>query len=605
MMQLKQTWSSRAYGILKSRLLWASLDRTENWLLASCNAEINVHKALFVFVLVPVLGVWLPGIMIYLGWAFAGVSLSLTPSATALSLVSAAIALTAMIWGYATEGRKLRETNERMIASRIELGADERTRVVARLSKVWSSLGTPGQAAPPGLICRPHFGVLAHAYDSDGECLIEVSSGLLARLLRDDPLAIAILRHELAHLVHHDLPVMRRHNALLGGATTASVVAIAITSLAVLFIAAVGFTDAVRSGQALSLSILLRGLIAIAAFGATIAVAIPVGLYALKRYAGFIVALMELRADVSAGVWGGGGELEALSHALEHDVSVRRTGRWDLLRAYVSATLIHFPAQERSRLLADKERLGTPKMRYFAMAIGATWLLGFHQGISISGWDFVLLSAVVATLTGITLSMIMNAGGQLHISSTRAMELGLALLLAQLLVFVPLEGLAYLMQHLSFAIAVPGGFGGDTTVSFWKDIADVLIEFMTKAFAAAGGMMAFFSVAIMAAAFFAMSRLPYIAPEKSGRSAVIVAGSICSVLVSFDFFQPAIHGALRNLAFSLSMNRLYNMNEAVFGTPFLLGRAWLKLALPVLCAFFVAIAFVGAELWRRKRGSGK
>jgi len=86
--------------------------------------------------------------------------------------------------------------------------------------------------------------------------------------------------------------------------------------------------------------------------------------------------------------------------------------------AYISPSLSHLPAQERASLLSKPARLATPKLSYFAIALGAIWLLNFHQGNEV--WDFFLLCAAVALLQGLTVQMIVTARARLRLTPSRA-----------------------------------------------------------------------------------------------------------------------------------------------------------------------------------------
>jgi hypothetical protein len=62
--------------------------------------------------------------------------------------------------------------------------------------------------------------------------------------------------------------------------------------------------------------------------------------------------------------------------------------------------LSHFPPRERAALPDDPERLATPKLWYFMIAIVAIWLLAFHQGQQV--WDAMPVATAVAFLQAIT-----------------------------------------------------------------------------------------------------------------------------------------------------------------------------------------------------------
>ena len=271
-----------------------------------------------------------------------------------------------------------------------------------------------GRADCPRLVCYRNFKVLAHAYDNQNGQTIEVSVGLASRAVRDDPLALSILRHEVAHLVHHDLPAIRRESIAAGGAVLSADVVTAMCLLTMIIILAVtdfgkftlpwSFTNIIEVHSAILLATLI------------ITLPLVLGRYVIRRYASFIFALIEMRADVSAGIWGEG--LESLSQRIKNDPDIRPTTVRELGFAYISPSLSHLPAQERASLLSKPARLATPKLSYFAIALGAIWLLNFHQGNEV--WDFFLLCAAVALLQGLTVQMIVTARARLRLTPSRA-----------------------------------------------------------------------------------------------------------------------------------------------------------------------------------------
>ena len=135
-------------------------------------------------------------------------------------------------------------------------------------------------------------------------------------------------------------------------------------------------------------------------------------------------------------------------------------------------------------MLGSPERLGTPKLRYFAIAIAALWVLAFHQGVQI--WDVFLRAAAVAFIQGLTVRMTLAAGAYGFPTIRRAAALGLGVMLMQSLPLISIEGIVYLTQDLTAALVSPGGFGlpGD---SHWTDTLDTFKEFAQFVAQATGG----------------------------------------------------------------------------------------------------------------------
>lgn len=598
----------------------------QQWLLKACSKEIGAHRVIFLIVLCPLLGYWLPSLMFNVGlavgigaWAnstnqdaagdhwigIAGIAAFVLPiGPLAVGVLRERIRLALEDRG-ASGGMKLPPAQEAMLTHRV--------------AGIWGRLSVSAGRTLPRVICQPNFRVLAHAYDDGREQAIEVSAGLASRVVRDDELALSILRHEMAHLVYADLPAIRLQSIL----AAAAVLSIDI-SMAACLAAALTITVLTDVG-AFPVAPTFTGIVAVhaAILLGTLNVITPLllGRYAVRRYAGFCVALVEMRADVAAGIWGDG--LTRFSRRLESDPTIEAPSFDDVGLAYLSPALSHFPPRERAALLADPARLATPKLRYFAIAIIAVWLLAFHQGQQV--WDATLLAVAVAFLQGITVSMVLDAGRHTRVSAWQAMTLAFGMLFAQALPLISIEGVVYLTQHLTAALVTPGGFGKAGDADLWRDTVGTFQEFGRFASQAVGGTACLLSLAVVSGAFWLSPRLAARLRTKPARRIAIAAAFLTatsSFVVSHRFFQEGLRHALREFAFPWSPSDadqvsaaaapfqarisqlLYSTSDALSGAPLLGDLAWVRLALPDLVGFAALLIFWLLTLLHRPGDDG-
>lgn len=579
-----------------------------------CSAEILAHRTLFVLALGPMLGVWLPQLMLFVafgivsavsqntfgvatdGWlALAGPASFVLPVAIAIS-------------GLFRERRRLHDSDRDSVGAGIVIPAREHGVLAAHVRDIWRALGGDGE--PPRIVCQPRFSVLAHAYEGVAGRIIEVTAGLAERVVRSDPLAMSILHHEVAHLRHGDLPALRG----VSMAAQAMLAALKVSLLAGIF--AVVFVLIAIDVVQFPLPVTLGNVVALHAsllVGAVV-VALPllVAMFIVRRYAGFIVALIETRADVSAGVWGPG--RDEFARQIARDPTVRPGSMFERGLAYISPFLTHLPSRERVRLLSNPVRLATPKMGLFAMAVAATWLLPFHQGEQY--WDTILLRGTIALIHGLAVFMVVSARGRLALPPLRALALALWLTAAQAIPFVSVEHFAYLAQHLSLAIVKDGGFGMQGGTDYWHDTVSTFREVGMNAWASLGGARVVFAIMLTAGGLSVLSRLRVRDGSRWERyrpTLVALAAACTSAAVSSLFFHRGLYRWVRRLAFASGPNEdgayqgawslvpdaarraMWSLSESLNGGPPLESQAWLRLTLPVLAA-----VCVGAMLLERR-----
>lgn len=588
----------------------------EQWLVDTCSTEIRFHRLMFFFVLCPLLGLWLPYQMFFVGLSVliqAQASVTGTevgdesPWTLVAIAVSVVIPLSAASIGLIRESRRQVAADKAALAGGMRLPVRQGAFLTSQLQLIWDKL--KGKAFElPRVICRPTFAVLAHAYDIGDGQTIEVSAGLASRVVQADPLARAILRHEIAHLVYGDLRAVRRQSLAAAGSILSLNAALLICIVATLAIVAV--TDLGTFPKPVTLANIIS--VHLTIFLGAILVILPLllGRFIIRRYAGFNISLIETRADVCAGISGEG--LQDFSSHLLNDPTIRPTTMRDVGLAYISPSLSHLPTRERATMLSDPSRLATPKLRYFAVAIGIIWLLSFHQGTRV--WDSFLLSASVAFLQALTVQMLLVARERLHLSLKRALTLGAGLLAAQALPLISIEGLAYLSQHLTAAIVRPGGFGSAEDADYIRDIIVTFQEFGRFVVRATGGFGFLISVVVTAMCYWLISWLP---AETAGRPmryrTILVSATafVVSITMSYKFFQEFLCRNVRDAAFAFPGSNgtfwtrlppafqqwlskaIWGFSDFLHGPPFLESYPWIRLALPIVSALLVAVFAFG------------
>ncbi|OQP86549.1 hypothetical protein BTR14_08810 [Rhizobium rhizosphaerae] len=601
----------------------------DRWLIDACTTEIRAHRLIFLAILGPLLAYVLPGFMFSLGFAFV-VTTTASYSGYDLAkdsiwellpwIIGFVLPIPALAIGGVREWCRLTRSDQLAQASGMRLPPVHRDQLHAILEQIWQSLSKTGSPSPK-LICQPNFRIAAHAYEDRTGQAIEVTAGLAGRLLRDDPLALSILRHEVAHLVHKDLSAIRLQSLVAGAATFAADGAMAVCLCAAGLI--VAYTDLGVFPMKATFSNILA--VHMAILCATVIVVFPLllGRYVVRRYSAFLVALVEMRADVCAGIWGGG--LRSFSERLDSDPTVRTTTLRDRGLAYVSTALSHFPPDERIALLSNPQRLGSPKLRYFAAAIVFVWLMAFHQGSMI--WDTALLATIVALLQSLTVIMVLNMGRGIRLRWLRAMVLAVGMVLTQALPFISIEGLAYLSQSLTAAPVTPDGFGG-ADASPLRDTIITFEEFGRFAGASVGNAGVVLALLLTTASLLAMSSIAQAFGRRIDTLRMMLIGgltALTSVAVSYKFFQSELDEFIRLSAFRLAnvdeqdadwgaivpaflrqplSEAALQTSEMLKGPPFLEELAWLRVSLPVLVGLLATLLFVFLPFLfdQRKRG---
>lgn len=584
-------------------------------LLYACSLEIRAHRVIFLGLLCPMLGILSPSLLVYVSLVIlldlylnlAGqVSVADFWSPTILWVGVSGVTLTALL-GVWRARREVVRTDAKLISEKMQVPQRSMAQLVTRFEAIWRALPVRSSMPTPQLIVQSHLGATAHAYeDSKLGPLVELSSGMARRVTNSDPLAVTLLRHESAHLIFHDLPAIRVQAICAGGALLSAYCALALAVVTTAALTLVADRSAMRWDQAMQLdiTILLAALI--------VSLPLILSIFIVRRYSGFLVALIELRADGCAGLWGEG--LTAFSKQIDDDPSIRGSTIADMALAYLSPSLTHFPTSERVALLSNPEGFATPKLRFFMAALLPIWLLQFHQGNEI--WDFLLLSVVVASTFSFTIYMVADTPAKYQINAKRALALATGLLLMQALPLISIEALAYIAEDLTFAVSQPGGFSPASGLHYLADTADAFVEVGRSIIAATGGFKSALSVMLLASILWLLARLNLggdLGTKRLRLLPIALSGFSASLLVSYRFFQESLAHPLRLTVIRISQSLtqsgtslvpkpiarffdrlLWDISEFFFGDPIMSHLPWVRLAVPgisVLSVSLVTFAF--------------
>jgi hypothetical protein len=562
----------------------------------ACSIEIRVHQAIFLLLFLPLLGLFFPAVFTALSLYVAAHAIASLPGISKpIEDVASAYWPTLVILCGAALVAATAFTARQALRREIEADRPPDGRkpprgpkgelLAERLAWIWTRLPARGRPVP-SVVWYSNFNVLAHAYDTAGAQTIEVSSGLWERVTRDDPVAAGILAHETAHLVFRDPPMFR---ALAVATATLRqllriVLGIGIAAAATVILSQVSTDVASRTSPAT----LLAHACAIAAVAALVLVALPLGVMIVLRYSGFIVSLMEVRADVSAALWTSG--LTSFATALASDPTLRRSTLADLRHSMVSLDLTHISETERLDLLQSTDRLITPKTRYFALSLALPLLVPINAAtylIEGGAIDHALVTAVVVAFQFAATAMILTGSEAAVLSWRRALHLGFALCLVQALPLIDLAPVGYLFTNYAAAIAVPGGFGSDpmTGAQVLSDLQSTLADVGGKISAAIGGWWFIIATVSSALSLKAMSEL---SAASGGRGPAFwllpaTAASFVSMMSSFDTWRDSFF-----LMWPLSLSAGWFSWTA--------GAAWVRLCAPPAAALLIRLIALGVQI---------
>lgn len=554
---------------------------------AACTIEIRSQVAVLGAVVFPIVALILPSAFcafaVYVAFVriaeqlpSAGVAEALAPNWGAL-WAAATASLTAILgWAFVRNYKNAQAENG---PTRLPVGAKGEL-LKDRVAALWAELET--SRAAPEVVWFANFGVLAHARSGRNGTAIEVSSGLWERVVAGDSLAEGILAHEMAHLVRGDPQVF----AALGSAAGAARLSIRIATLTGLAAMFVLVGDEALSGLTAQtdLSATLLNITATVVLAGLVLLALPLGSTIVRRHCGLISALMEMRADVLAALWTSG--LARFAKTFETYPARRQSTLADVGHSLFSPNLTHLSEAERINLLYSRDRLITPKIRYFAFSIALPFLLPTTAAtylIAGGAFDQALVTGVAVIFQLTTAAMLLNAGDAGCPSWRRVILLGVALCFAQALPRINLASIGYFLTNYAVAIAVPGGFGSPTS---WEGVFsdacltgdDVFQEFLDATY------LGWFFVAAAISAIclkaLAMISVRVRQHDRSGYLCLVAlaAGGVVSVLSSYDSWRDEF---FRHWPLSVA-TQWFALTEPL---------PWLRLCAPVLTIFLTLAPF--------------
>lgn len=323
------------------------------------------------------------------------------------------------------------------------------------IGQMWELLHASG-GNQPSVVWFANLGIIARALPTRGTHRIAISAGLWVRAIQNDLLARFILLHEMAHLVHGDLRAFARLKAVVKAAK------IILSSLFWASVATIVWLIAIQSVLTLSaegtLGTVVAQAVVIAAQGIILIGLVPLMGTIVRRYISFVIALTELRADVCAGVAGGG--LEGFATSFARDTSVHQSTPRELRQSLFSSELTHLPESERQALLSSPERLFTPKLRYFWISLASVLLLPLTGYIGYVLGGILAWLAVVAVAAALATSAILMVGlcgaARIRLSWTTIAPLGVAIVLFTAASQIRLDAVNYLLASEMCGLAFSG-----------------------------------------------------------------------------------------------------------------------------------------------------
>jgi len=286
---------------------------------------------------------------------------------------------------------------------------------------------------------------------------VVVSAGLLAKYFRDPGLVNIYLLHEFGHLANHDLEILAATIAVLGAwRLTTLIVSLAAALLLIPYIDSSIFTALLLMVSTLwVLSLLVIWLF-------------------LARYAGMVISLRELYADVQA-LFACGEERAAFVRAIGASVRPARKVWLGKLRSLTSLRLVHLSPGERLDFMARPAALLEPKTSYFiltALLLLAIQSSPFLAGYGHNGLRLSLLFPWILTAFAYTANVSRSLLGfaKLHnvAGSTPRWRLGLY---CTLILLLPVLSIRELYQTLILLGSGDWGALGSTVVESLKGMA--------------------------------------------------------------------------------------------------------------------------------------
>lgn len=444
-------------------------DLRQDALVSVTSAEILVHTLNWFFIVAPLTSILLPGAVI----VFAAYEVVQSTSAlwlggkeaqvdVSIAWIGACTALFLLVFMVARsmqEYLRARLDDEERASRMREPNGPSGQLLVDAVHRIWRS-ASKGNKAAPNVAWYSGFQIAAHAHSSVGLRQIQVSSGLWARIASKDIVGDLILAHEMGHLIHADPRFFRAVSVALHGMRAG----IQLCRLFVLLATGtiVCFLGVGEINRGTTWTDIIRIQLTAAAIAALGFVLLTLSDLLVRRYASFIVAMVEIRADVCASIWTIG--LQGFAENLENDASLHRSTAVDLGRSIFSADITHVSESERIALIRNTQRLCSPKLRYYFWSVVLALLVPLNPITPLifgGAIDHALVAVTAATLCAATVAMLVLSAASLSISWPRAVALAAAMCLTVGSTRINFYEIGYLLTSYSVAIANSTGFGAE------------------------------------------------------------------------------------------------------------------------------------------------
>jgi len=318
-----------------------------------------------------------------------------------------------------------------------EIPAASRKELQEGVDLLWRRVETGSPA--PQLYCFASTKVLACSLNNGGSPAIALSTALIERIKgspqESDSLVRIVLLHEMAHILRGDQIRLPQAESVVAVCRK-----IVVTLLVAVGVAMTTFTIV----QKLNVGGIEKSDSSLAAYVIEILGALGfayLALIVIKRYASLLMMLVELRADVTAASAGGG--VATFVSAVEQDGLVRHESIRERLQTLFGMAVSHLTSGERVRILRSRDRLLTPKLRYFGYSLLLPLVLLVNGFVAFTPYQWIIRAGILGVVVALNVTcvlMVANAGsiGPKALSLRRLIALSSVLVFANLLFFLDL-----------------------------------------------------------------------------------------------------------------------------------------------------------------------
>lgn len=514
---------------------------------AAATLEICIHQLLFALIVLPVVAVVLPAFFFALGLYMV---MHLSPAIGRLAEtfwipLVLCCATSLMVFGVIVAGRAMKPSESRSNRKLRPVKGKAGEALKYAVNDLWKAAGMKVRHAPEVLVFS-NLNVIASAVQFGREMSLHLSTGLWERIVQRDVVGRGVLAHEIAHLIRRD---PQRFRALEGAASANQLISKALGCF-VVSVSAVLLADAIVGDLSATgdSARLIPHFASALIFAALVCWAALLFGLAGRRYAAFIVALMEMRADLEADELMGGSE--AFVDALAKDPDFREVSLAELRHSLTSPSLTHISMAERAALLARPDRLGTPKLRYFAISLLLAALVPLNPitPLIFGGvLDHLLVLVVNIAMQVATIGMIIVSADpkRVAVMPVRTIQIAIVLIFASILSQINLFVFGYLLFSVSVDVAAPGTLS-DTPPTLSRFVSDAAITWqdLTGQFWVAAGGLGF--VAAIVATAVALFGLSYAARKHSGGTVGVaflpmLTAAAFTIFSGYDEFRDSLY----------------------------------------------------------------